>query len=453
MLPGRLSQGSVEQRPSDKAVLLGQPRIVRDSARLSVIKNNPAVLAGRSWATRVVCRQRQVNVHGLTLLPVAMSSLSGIQARIEERKRKLADGNSAAPAKRWRTKGEIEAEAARGYLERQKAKAVTLTKNLTGANGEGSGIGCSPLAQEHDRDSALDRVETSELSMQAPKSNPDEGGGSLDAAADGQHRRDPPPLKKDEVVRRLRAFGEAATLFGEDVWDRFQRLRALELARGGESRGQMNIFQNKLREMQRMDAARESYAYSGVAIPQPVNGAAGATPSSLDADTARDTAGTQPPCREDYVYQQMQRWVRLWEGDVSGMPVDVRRTNQGRMAAATLEQTKEWLKPLTRQLRKRRLAANILRALVNIFEAVEEREYVRANSHYYEQLAIGNAPWPMGATMVGIHARAAREKIGEDKIAHVMNDEKSRKYIQGVKRLVTLAQRHFPTDPSKMIRS
>lgn len=35
--------------------------------------------------------------------------------------------------------------------------------------------------------------------------------------------------------------------------------------------------------------------------------------------------------------------------------------------------------------------------------------------------------------MVGIHARTAREKIGEGKIAHVMNDEPTRKFIQAVK--------------------
>ena len=41
----------------------------------------------------------------------------------------------------------------------------------------------------------------------------------------------------------------------------------------------------------------------------------------------------------------------------------------------------------------------------------------------YMDLAIGRAPWPIGATSVGIHARAARERIQSSKIAHVMNDE------------------------------
>lgn len=61
------------------------------------------------------------------------------------------------------------------------------------------------------------------------------------------------------------------------------------------------------------------------------------------------------------------------------------------------------------------------------------------------QLAIGNAPWPVGVTMVGIHARAGREKIETNKIAHVMNDECMRKYLTvGIKRLISFAQRRFP---------
>ena len=45
-------------------------------------------------------------------------------------------------------------------------------------------------------------------------------------------------------------------------------------------------------------------------------------------------------------------------------------------------------------------------------------------------MAIGNAPWPIGVTMVGIHARTGREKISARNVAHVLNDEIQRKYIQ-----------------------
>ena len=53
----------------------------------------------------------------------------------------------------------------------------------------------------------------------------------------------------------------------------------------------------------------------------------------------------------------------------------------------------------------------------------------QANDAYLE-MAIGNAPWPIGVTMVGIHARTGREKIFDRNVAHVLNDETQRKYIQ-----------------------
>lgn len=57
------------------------------------------------------------------------------------------------------------------------------------------------------------------------------------------------------------------------------------------------------------------------------------------------------------------------------------------------------------------------------------RVYTQANDAYL-QMAIGNAPWPIGVTMVGIHARTGREKIFSKHVAHVLNDETQRKYIQ-----------------------
>lgn len=72
-------------------------------------------------------------------------------------------------------------------------------------------------------------------------------------------------------------------------------------------------------------------------------------------------------------------------------------------------------------------------------------------SDAYLQMAIGNAPWPIGVTMVGIHARTGREKIFSKNVAHVMNDETQRKYIQAIKRLMTKCQEYFPTDPSRCV--
>jgi pre-mRNA-splicing factor 18 len=64
--------------------------------------------------------------------------------------------------------------------------------------------------------------------------------------------------------------------------------------------------------------------------------------------------------------------------------------------------------------------------------------------------AIGNAAWPIGLTMVGIHERAGREKISSSKVAHVMNNELQRKYLTSVKRLMTFAQSKRPDVPPSM---
>ena len=56
-------------------------------------------------------------------------------------------------------------------------------------------------------------------------------------------------------------------------------------------------------------------------------------------------------------------------------------------------------------------------------------------------------------TSVGIHERSSREKISHvmNGAAHIMNDEATRKYLQAIKRLLTFAQRAYPTDPSRCI--
>jgi pre-mRNA-splicing factor 18 len=69
----------------------------------------------------------------------------------------------------------------------------------------------------------------------------------------------------------------------------------------------------------------------------------------------------------------------------------------------------------------------------------------------YIKLAIGNAPWPIGVTMVGIHKHSAHEKIYINSVAHIMNDETTRKYLQSIKRLMTLCQRRYPSMPSKSV--
>ena len=62
------------------------------------------------------------------------------------------------------------------------------------------------------------------------------------------------------------------------------------------------------------------------------------------------------------------------------------------------------------------MEADVLARITEIIENLQQREYVKANDAYL-RLSIGNAPWPIGVTMVGIHERSGREKIFSQQIA------------------------------------
>ena len=117
---------------------------------------------------------------------------------------------------------------------------------------------------------------------------------------------------------------------------------------------------------------------------------------------------------------------------------------------------------------------DVVTAVEEISTLLEQREYMKANDAYL-RLAIGNAPWPMGVTAVGIHERSGREKLFTNRVARmllslvtgfnsrlfyggelyltlsadIMNDETQRKYIQSIKRIMSFLQKKYPNDPSK----
>lgn len=114
-------------------------------------------------------------------------------------------------------------------------------------------------------------------------------------------------------------------------------------------------------------------------------------------------------------------------------------------AVKIFHSTVEDIWPLILALYRGTLPAELIRKLANIADMCDERNYVKAHDVYLS-IAIGNAAWPMGVTMVGIHERAGRSRIASSEIAHLLNDETVRKYVQMVKRLLTLSEKWSPSD-------
>ncbi|XP_011474545.1 pre-mRNA-splicing factor 18 isoform X3 [Oryzias latipes] len=250
----------------------------------------------------------------------------------------------------------------------------------------------------------------------------------------------PMTLSRQEVIRRLRERGEPIRLFGESDYDAFQRLRKIEILTPEVNKG----LRNDLKAA--MDKIDQQYLNEIVGGTE-----AGEVDTQHDLKVLGKTLGTGDDSGDqDVIHKVLRFLLGVWAKDLNSREDLVKRSVQGKLASATHSQTESYLRPLFRKLRKKNLPADIKESITDIIKFMLEREYVKANDAYL-QMAIGNAPWPIGVTMVGIHARTGREKIFSKHVAHVLNDETQRKYIQGLKRLMTICQKHFTTDPSKCV--
>uniref|UniRef100_A0A4W4ERS9 Pre-mRNA-splicing factor 18 n=1 Tax=Electrophorus electricus TaxID=8005 RepID=A0A4W4ERS9_ELEEL len=262
----------------------------------------------------------------------------------------------------------------------------------------------------------------------------------------------PMTLSRQEVIRRLRERGEPVRLFGESDYDTFQRLRKIEILAPEVNEGLRNdlkaamdkIDQQYLNEIVGGQEAGEVDTQHDLKVHEE-----NTTIEELEA--LGESLGTGDDMRDMDIIDKVLRFLLgVWAKELNGREDHVKRSVQGKLASATQKQTESYLTPLFRKLRKKNLSADIKESITDIIKFMLQREYVKANDAYL-QMAIGNAPWPIGVTMVGIHARTGREKIFSKHVAHVLNDETQRKYIQGLKRLMTICQKHFSTDPSKCV--
>ncbi|KAM4676178.1 pre-mRNA-splicing factor 18 isoform 2-T2 [Discoglossus pictus] len=262
----------------------------------------------------------------------------------------------------------------------------------------------------------------------------------------------PMTLSRQEVIWRLRERGEPIRLFGETDYDTFQRLRKIEILAPEVNK----VLRNDLKAA--LDKIDQQYLHEIVAGQEPTEEDAQNDLKVHEENTTIEELEALGECLGqgddnndmDIINKVLKFLLGVWAKDLNAREDYVKRSVHGKLASATQKQTESYLKPLFRKLRKKNLPADIKESITDIIKFMLQREYVKANDAYL-QMAIGNAPWPIGVTMVGIHARTGREKIFSKHVAHVLNDETQRKYIQGLKRLMTICQKHFSTDPSKCV--
>lgn len=173
---------------------------------------------------------------------------------------------------------------------------------------------------------------------------------------------------------------------------------------------------------------------------------------AADATRYRPVPGNAHANQHKYAYKWIRGMLNEWEDELATRSAAEATSARGREEASLWQQSTQYVRPLLRRLRSKSVPADILKLVVEIVGHCEDREYAVAGDAYV-RLAIGNAAWPIGVTAVGLHERAAREKVYEGRQAHVMHNEESRKYVTILKRLISLAQRKWPAEPSKSVYS
>lgn len=266
-------------------------------------------------------------------------------------------------------------------------------------------------------------------------------------------------LPRNEVIRRLRERCEPILLYGESDLDAFRRLRQSEISEPEINRGFRNDFQAAMDQVDQayLDEILKSQQTGPSDETTREGGSGGGDAAPEDdmtyekiQDMARGLGKGNKERDTSVILTLLEFLLKMWNAQLNSGAASERMATKSKIARATYTQTRLYMRPLLRKLKNNTLPEDILDSLTDIAKLLLDRNYIKASDAYL-QMAIGNAPWPIGVTMVGIHARTGREKIFSKNVAHVLNDETQRKYIQGLKRLMTKCQEYFPTDPSRCV--
>lgn len=258
-------------------------------------------------------------------------------------------------------------------------------------------------------------------------------------------------LPRQEVISKLRDRSEPILLYGESETDAFKRLRKCELLEPESNRGFRNDLQEAMDQVDQQYLNELLHSETSENVTQESNKT---HEPAVSYEEICEMAKKMGRGKKEHDMTTIVHFIELilgkWDDQLQNRFREDQRSTKEKLQVATYTQTRVYLKPLLRKLKSFTLPEDISDSLTEIVVHLLNRNYLKASDAYL-QMAIGNAPWPIGVTMVGIHARTGREKIFSKNVAHVMNDETQRKYIQGLKRLMTKCQEYYPTDPSRCV--
>ena len=157
----------------------------------------------------------------------------------------------------------------------------------------------------------------------------------------------------------------------------------------------------------------------------------------------------------EYKSNELYNWINLtledWESYIKESISNKRiKSNIVSKELEKYQQCSQNVKPLLNLLQEKKLNQVILDKLFTVMVFAENKDLLNANDRYID-LSIGNAAWPMGLTMVGIHQRTGKSSISPAQVAYILNDEITKKYLQSIRRILSFLQIRYNIAPSESV--
>eukprot|EP00299_Pterocystis_sp_00344_P014229 c7039_g1_i2.p1 GENE.c7039_g1_i2~~c7039_g1_i2.p1 ORF type:complete len:370 (+),score=83.94 c7039_g1_i2:2-1111(+) len=333
-----------------------------------------------------------------------------LKEEIERQKKLRAELKSATGEKKW---------VRRGELEKEKQKRTEQV--------------------EQDTQNKKAKVEAEKQTLPAPEQKPDELKPEEAAAIEALRG-----LSEAVIFRRLRAIGKPIKIFGETTDERLLRLHKSELE-------EPELAEAGVHNEFGITRRQEPNAIQEPEVPMPLRAeeTTGPTPTphpSRAVDTSTHSGDEHVDeskldktkthmlamhmdvpewTREQSIRYFFKHLLKEWEmylenQKAKAKPTDLRKIALINRDFTNLTQTKEYIKPLIKQLKTRTLDPAVEESLGHIVDCAKQHEYQKAHDKYIS-VAIGNAAWPIGVTMTGIHERSAREKIQQNQVARILS--------------------------------
>ncbi|OLL24750.1 Pre-mRNA-splicing factor 18 [Neolecta irregularis DAH-3] len=308
-----------------------------------------------------------------------------LQAEITAKRKQMTSGDPETQVKKYQKRGDLDKIRACKYLEEQ--DRLRLEKE------EKARI---KMEEAKDREARQAELKATMQKRNNRKENlPEEKSESASK------------YSPEEVTSHLRSRGEPIRLFGETEEDRFKRLRLIEL-----------------RDLRQSKKDQEAVI----------------SPDELQVDLFDLKLDPLKVYRQLLAYYKTV--IHEWEDYIEDRPEEQKQSNKGKIAYKYMKESIEHLRPLIRLFEGKILQPEVLERIAEIVFHSQRRDYLRANDQYLK-LSIGHAANPIGIAIAGIKEKSPREKI-QSKSTKTLNNEETRKWLQGIKRLLTFVQTKYP---------